>query len=237
MERTAKEGVVPFDPVETATDESLAFQYENGFYRTASISRFSKFVSHLDLFRLSSGIPGEIVECGVFKGASLFRWIKFRQLLENQSSRRVIGFDVFGEFPEATIEEDRRRRQQFVEAAGSSGPSVSELQTNLRSQNLDENVELIQGNVLETVPAYVSEKQQLKISLLNIDVDLYEPTLCCLENLFPRVVPGGVVILDDYGAFPGANRAIDEYFSEMNVHIEKLPHAHEIAYLVKKKAP
>ena len=74
---------------------SQHFEYENGFYLTASVDRFSKFVTHLDLFRRISGLAGEIVECGVFKGASLCRWIKFRALLENPSSRRIIAFDTF----------------------------------------------------------------------------------------------------------------------------------------------
>ena len=79
------------------------FHYENNFYITAPINRFSKFITHLDLFRRISNIRGEIVECGVFKGNSLMRWIKFRSLLENSFSRKIYGFDTFGKFPDASL--------------------------------------------------------------------------------------------------------------------------------------
>ena len=210
-----------------------AFVAENEFYRSASVSRFSKFVTHLDLFRRISHMPGEIVECGVFKGASLFRWIKFRALLENTHSRKIFGFDVFGEFPEAEFELDRRRRDQFVKEAGASGPSVDELKEILSVQQLGENVELIAGDVRETVPQLVAQRPELRIALLNIDVDLYEPTLCCLETLFPHVVPGGVIVLDDYGAFAGANSAIEQFFNDRGEKFQKFPFAHSITFVVK----
>ena len=95
------------------------FNYENNFYITAPVNRFSKFITHLDLFRKISNLRGEIVECGVFKGNSLMRWIKFRALLENSFSRKIYGFDTFGDFPDASIEEDRVKRQAFIDEAGS----------------------------------------------------------------------------------------------------------------------
>ena len=58
-------------------------------------------------------MSGEIVECGVFKGVSLSRLIKFRALLENPLSRKIIAFDIFGEFPEARYKADVKKRRQF----------------------------------------------------------------------------------------------------------------------------
>lgn len=210
------------------------FAIENEFYRTASVTRLGKFVTHLDLFKRSSGLPGEIVECGVFKGASLYRWIKLRDLLENSGSRKVIGFDVFGDFPEAASTVDKLRRQQFVDAAGARGPSKSEILKSLCEQNLVDNVELVEGDILKTVPTYIAHHEELRISLLNIDVDLYEPTRCCLEKFYPRVVSGGIVILDDYGAFPGASIAIEEYFKTLDVKIEKLPYSFSVSFVEKR---
>jgi len=69
-------------------------------------------------------------------------------------------------------------------------------------------VELVKGDVRETIPDYVRSTPGLRISLLNLDVDLYEPTLIALEHLYPRVVSGGVVIVDEYAmpGFPGESR-------------------------------
>ena len=76
-------------------------------------------------------------------------------------------------------------------------------------------------------------KQPLPISLLHIDVDTYEPTKICLDILYPHVVKNGVVILDDYGAFPGANKAIDEFFSNKPNVIKSLPYSSYISYVIK----
>jgi hypothetical protein len=209
------------------------FEYENGFYATAHPSRFSKFISHLEFFKQTGTVRGEIVELGVFKGNSFFRWIKFRDLLENTNSRKIIGFDSFGDFPEAGFEADKNKRAAFIsETNGGESISLEEMRQLLLQQRLDKNVELVKGDILKTLPAYIKANPHLKISLLHIDVDLFEPTKLALELLFPLVVKGGIIVLDDYGAFAGANKAIDDYFKD-NVEIKKLPYAHAIAYVVK----
>ena len=84
-------------------------------------------------------------------------------------------------------------------------------------------LELVVGDVTETVPKYVEEHPGLRISLLHLDVDLYEPTLVGLKHLYPLVVPGGVVILDEYGheKFAGESAAFDEYFGDCRPKDEK----------------
>ncbi|MEX2597046.1 MAG: TylF/MycF/NovP-related O-methyltransferase [Salibacteraceae bacterium] len=214
-------------------DQSRSFDYENGYFATSSTARISKFATHLELFQKSAHLRGEIVECGVFKGNSLFRWIKFRDLFENAMSRKIIAFDMFGEFPETDYEPDKRKRNEFIkETRGGVGISINEIEQILKSQQLYQNIQLVKGNLLETLHMYLQKNDELKISLLHIDVDIYEATKVSLELLFPHVVKGGVVILDDYGAFPGANKAIDAYF-EGKYEIQKLPYSHAISFVVK----
>lgn len=212
-------------------DFSKQFDYENKYYLTAPVNRISKFATHLELFRRVSGLAGEIVECGVFKGISLSRFVKFRSLFENSFSKKIIAFDVFGEFPEAQYALDKERRELFVKEAGSRSIRKNKLIYIFKKLNLYQNIELIEGNILETVPNYKKDNPQLRISLLHVDVDLYEPTKVCLREFYPSMVKGGIVILDDYGAFPGANKAIEEYFAEMNVKIRKLPYSHSISFV------
>lgn len=214
-------------------DLEKRFDYENGFYATADPSRFSKFISHLEFFKRTSNIRGEIVEFGIFKGNSFFRWIKFRDLLEQTSSRKVIGFDVFGDFPEANFEEDKLRRDAFVkETKGGKSISYDELIQLLEKQNLRKNVDIIEGDILKTLDVYLQNNPQLKISLLHIDVDLYEPTKYILESLYSKVTKGGIIILDDYGAFAGTNKAVDDFFKNQ-VEVKKLPYSNAISYIVK----
>ncbi len=219
--------------MEKLYDPDKRFEYENGFYATADPSRFSKFISHLEFFKQTSGIRGEIMEFGIFKGNSFFRWIKFRDLLEHTQSRKIIGFDIFGDFPDAGFEADKAKRDAFVkETKGGKSISEQELRQLLSSQNLDKNVEIIPGNILETLDEYLDKNPHLKISLLHIDVDLYEPTKAVLEKLYDRVTKGGIIIFDDYGAFAGANKAVDDYF-EGNREILKLPFSNAISYVKK----
>jgi hypothetical protein len=209
------------------------FEYENGFYATADPSRFSKFISHLEFFQRTSEIRGEIVEFGIFKGNSFFRWIKFRDLLEQASSRKIIGFDIFGDFPEANYKEDKLKRDAFVnETKGGKSISYEEINELLDSQNLNKNVEIIKGDILKTLDNYILDNPHLKISLLHIDVDLYEPTKIILEKLYTKVVKGGIIILDDYGAFAGTNKAVDDFFQN-KVEIKKLSFSNAISYIVK----
>jgi hypothetical protein len=214
-------------------DLEKRFQYENGFYATADPSRISKFVSHLEFFKRTSDVRGEIVEFGVFKGNSLFRWIKFRDLLEQTSSRKIIGFDIFGDFPEALFEEDKLKRDAFVnETKGGKSISYEEIISLLKDQNLYKNVDLIKGDILETLDVYLDNNPHLKISLLHIDVDLYEPTKYILERLYSIVTKGGIIVLDDYGAFAGTNKAVDDFFDNQ-IEVKKLPYSNAISYLVK----
>jgi hypothetical protein len=75
-------------------------------------------------------------------------------------------------------------------------------------------VELVAGDICETVPRYVKENPGLRISFLHFDCDLYEPTLIGLQYLYPLVSPGGVVLFDQYGIdeYPGESAAFDDFF-------------------------
>lgn len=214
-------------------DLDKRFEYENGFYATADPSRFSKFITHLEFFKQTSTVRGEILEFGIFKGNSFFRWIKFRDLLEQTSSRKVIGFDIFGDFPEAQFEEDKQRRDDFVsETNGGKSISLEEMQELLERQSLSKNVELVKGDILVTLKNYLSKNPHLKVSLLHIDVDLYEPVKEILALLYDRVSTGGIIILDDYGTFAGTNKAVDDFFNN-KAEVKKLPFSNTISYIVK----
>jgi hypothetical protein len=214
-------------------DLTKKFDYENGFYATADPSRFSKFITHLEFFKQTSTVRGEILEFGIFKGNSFFRWIKFRDLLEQTSSRKVIGFDIFGDFPAAQFEGDKQRRDDFVEETnGGKSISLEEMQELLDKQSLSKNVELIKGDILVTLKNYLEKNPHLKISLLHIDVDLYEPVKEILEQLYDRVSTGGIIILDDYGTFAGTNKAVDDFFNN-KAEVKKLPFSNTISYIVK----
>ncbi|OVE77194.1 hypothetical protein BVX99_03320 [bacterium F16] len=83
------------------------------------------------------------------------------------------------------------------------------------------------------MPKYLENNPALRISLLNLDTDIYEPAVTILDHLYPRLVPGGILIIDDYGVFPGETTAVDEYFDRKKVNINKFNFAPTPSYIVK----
>lgn len=218
-------------------DFSKDFLWENNFYLSCDITRISKILAHYELFRMTRGLAGEIVECGVFKGASLARFAAFREIFGSPFTNRVIGFDTFGDFPETGFGQDVKRRDGFIAAAGNQSISVEQMQQVLEHKGCARFIELVPGDITQTVPEYVAEHPELRISLLNLDTDIYEPAVTILEHMFPLIVPGGVLILDDYGVFPGETKAVDDYFRGRAVEIRKFPFCMTPCFIVKDAAP
>ncbi len=212
-------------------DPDKAFDYENGFYLTSDVRRIAKLLAHYEIYRKITSLHGAIVECGVFKGASFVRFATFREVLESARSRPIIGFDIFGRFPDQPIEQDNAYAKKFEAHAG-TGIEISDFEWFLKHKNLT-NYELVRGDITQTVPNYAAEHPELRIALLHIDVDVYTPTMAILESLYNRIVPNGVLVLDDYGTVAGETRAVDEFFATRRVSIQKLSFSHIPAFIVK----
>lgn len=214
-------------------DFSRNWEYENAFYLTCDNSRLGKILAHYELFKLVKDLPGDIVECGIFKGASFVRFAGFRDLLSSPDSHKIIGFDTFGAFPPSTLTEDAAHIKHWVENAGPQSISKVQLQQVLQKKGIT-NAELVEGDIVETVPRYMKDHPDLRISLLNLDTDIYDPAVAILKHLWPRVVRGGVLILDDYGVFPGETKAVDDFFKGTAVKIQKFPFAMTPCYIIKE---
>ena len=215
-------------------DFEKSFEYENNFYLSCDITRISKILAHYEAYKMIKEIPGEIVECGVFKGVSLVRFAMFREIFSNPFSKKVIGFDTFDKFPTTSFKDDDEARAKFIEAAGEDSISKKQLLEILEHKEINKFVELVEGDVTTTIPEYVKDNPELKISLLNLDTDIYEPAVTILEELYPRITKGGILLLDDYGTHPGETKAVDEYFHNKNVEIKKFPFTMTPCFIIKK---
>jgi len=211
-----------------------AFVHENNFYLSCDTSRIAKLIAQYELFKKTADIPGVIIECGVFKGASLIRFVHFREIFGLTNDKEVIGFDTFGEFPESTYAPDNELLEKFVQSAGSQSISVSQLKGVLGKKGVGRNISLIEGDITQSIPEFVKSNPDLKISFLNLDVDLYEPSLVILENLYPLLSPGGILLLDDYDKFPGETKAVDDYFKGKDVTVNHFPYVKSPCYIIKK---
>lgn len=164
-------------------------------------------------------IPGAVVECGVWRGGSMAA--AARTLLQaGCEERHLYLFDTFEGMPQpaerdvnwegaSALDIYRRElardgRSRWCYAAEAEVTKV------MAGTGYDQSkVHLVKGRVEETIPAAAPER----IALLRLDTDLYESTRHELTHLFPRLSPGGIIIIDDYGHWQGAREATDEYFA------------------------
>jgi hypothetical protein len=195
---------------------------------------FARYIAHFEIFRMILDVPGAIVECGVFKGQSLLTFAKLVDVLcPGDTIKRVIGFDTFTGFLDLAEADGRADAARGKVVGGwSAGDHLSVLEGAIDLTRRDsmiprfKRIELVRGDVRETIPRYVREQPGMRIALLHLDLDLYEPTKVALEYLYPLVAAGGVVILDEYGmpGFPGESAAFDEFFGDSRPKLRKFPY-------------
>ena len=178
-------------------------------------------------------MPGDVIEFGVYKSSSLIRFATFRKILENDFSRKIVGFDAFGKFPQniGNVNTDTEFIKKF-EAEGGNGLSKTEVDSILKYKNF-ENIELREGDVFETLPKWLLENPQTRISYLHLDLDVYAPTKFVLDEIWDRVVPGGLLVFDDYNAVEGATLAADEFLEAKKISLMKSPYYYLPSYIIK----
>lgn len=184
----------------------------------------TRFLAYYELFKLIQTKPGWVVECGIYRGFSFFALGKFLEIFcMGDKTRKLLGFDSFSGFS-ALHKEDGPADPCVTRIIGGTNPADfrDEFFELLKLNNLDcfaswaERFQVVEGDVLETIPEYVRKFPGLRISLLHIDIDLYEPVSVALEHLYPLVVPGGIVVMDEYAHrdWPGESAALKHYFKK-----------------------
>jgi predicted O-methyltransferase YrrM len=170
---------------------------------------------------VQAGLSGAFVECGVWKGGSAML-IALTLLQCGVRDREIFLFDTFeGMTPPGSQDLDLHGEHATALMAGSSGTVVAELvkaaagidgvHAAMASTGYDMRlVRLVKGDVMQTMP----RTQTLRICLLRLDTDFYDSTLAELRSLYPRLVKGGPLIIDDYGHWQGSRQAVEDYFAD-----------------------
>lgn len=165
------------------------------------------------LLSLIKDAKGDIVECGVAGGASLAIFLTLNR--NSPVKRHIWGFDSFEGLPTPG---DKDTGLKSIGKRGMFSDAIErKVLLDLRAIAIDENsvrdqVTLVKGWFSDTLSKYTGS-----IALLHLDADLYESTKCALENLWPKVVAGGIIALDEYQdseKWPGEKKAVDEYFAQ-----------------------
>jgi O-methyltransferase len=165
-------------------------------------------------------IPGDVVECGVWRGGSM--QAAARTLLSaGDTSRDLYLFDTFEGMPPPSERDIRRSDERSAEELMAEQVRERSLVWAVASledvrdgfERIDyprERLHFVKGRVEDTIPGQAPER----ISILRLDTDWYESTRHELEHLYPRLSPGGVLLLDDYGYWEGAREAVDEFLEQ-----------------------
>jgi hypothetical protein len=171
---------------------------------------------------LAAGIPGDIVECGVWRGGSAM--LCAMMIAEaGDKGRRVWLYDTFAGMAAPTekdVSSTGATTREVWEASQRAGhnewclATLEEVRANMATTGLgDGRVVYVQGKVEETLPAAAPGA----VALLRLDTDWYESTRAELTHLYPRLVHGGVLLVDDYGQWQGQRQAVDEYLEGLPV--------------------
>lgn len=168
-------------------------------------------------------IPGDIVECGVWKGGSMMA-VALMLLDLGECTRDLHLFDTFDGMSAPTgrdVAKDGVSAAELMARSDRNDPEsvwcrapLDGVKAALNTTGYDAaRMFFVQGRVEDTIPASAPDR----IALLRLDTDWYDSTKHELTHLFPRLSPGGVLIIDDYGHWAGARQAVDEYLSEYRV--------------------
>lgn len=165
-------------------------------------------------YLVRTGVPGALVECGVWRGGSMMAAAMTLRRL-GATDRELYLFDTFTHMPEPG-EEDvdlfgvpaSDVHEVAIKAEAFRYLPFDEVRLALASTGYPmERMHFVAGLVEETIPGQAPDQ----IALCRLDTDWYQSTAHEMEHLWPRLAPGGVLLVDDYGQYMGARKAVDEY--------------------------
>ena len=200
-----------------------SFDAYNAFLFEGTLDRFTKILVRYELYKMIADLPGDIVECGVFRGQGLLYWAKLIQIFNPLSPRKVIGFDTFAGVPDSVKDHSDRESSASFRDYSLVPASVMD---KARQQGLDHRIEIIAGDATGTIRQYAAERRGFRVALLNLDFDVYEPTKAALDALYERVVPDGLICFDEYAVHNwGESDAADEFLIGKRLRLSAIPWA------------
>lgn len=226
--RAEQEAGKNLERVFLASPDSVERKLDN-FPKYIRRQKLTRLLALYEIFKKILPIKGSIVECGVYRGFSLMAWANMSAVLEPANlTRRIYGFDTFEGFP--SVGEQDRNQLMEVSPGQLFADSFEELSELIRVYDSNRflghvgKVTLVRGDVMETIPRFLKENDHLLVSLLFLDMDLYEPTKLAIESFFPRMSKGAIIAFDelDNPIWPGETRALLDTVGAGRLRIERL---------------
>jgi hypothetical protein len=205
-------------PVEFSEADRAIFNYIWS-HRLTMVTR-ERLIATIMACKYALMLDGDFVECGVWRGGNA---LAAKMIFEHYRSDKTVWlFDTFSGMTQPTELDRTAKGEPALDKFETSQrgdhndwcyASLEDVDANFREAGVDlTNVCFIKGDVLETL----KDKLPERISVLRLDTDWYESTKAELKALYPRLVIGGVLLIDDYGHWAGARRAVEEYFETVD---------------------
>lgn len=211
----------------------------NGFILSADRRVFNKLIARTLIYDQVKAIPGDIVECGVFKGTGLYTFLKLKYIMNPNSSKKVVGFDYFDtqELLKSLSESERDTMNTLFNGRGFSHNNDYYMYLHERIINDGfslNDFELVCGDVSVTTKEYSENNTGFRISLLYMDLDLEKPTYDTLNNLWDNITKGGIVVFDEYGYNKWSeSKGVDMFIKERDLELKALNFMCPTAYIRK----
>jgi hypothetical protein len=215
------------------TGSSVGSTYEklDNFPKYVPRQALTRFLFRYELFRRILGVQGSVVECGVLFGGGLMAWAQLSAILEPVNhQRRIIGFDTFDGFVRIAAE-DRQGTSGFLRAGDYAVDSYADLREAVRLFDANRStghiskVDLVKGDITTTARRYLEDHPSTVVSLLYLDLDLFEPTKAAIELFVPRMPRGALIAFDQLNSelWPGETLAVLQSVGIRNLRIERPP--------------
>jgi len=192
-------------------------------------SALAKILFLNELYELINDRPGVIVEFGTWWGQNLALFENLRALHEPfNASRRVIGFDTFTGYP--SVSDQDRRSETIIEGGYKVSDDYESFLDSLLRYHEDNNVlrnvrktELVKGDVEKIAKDYFGKHPEIVIALAYFDMALYEPSKAAFEAIKPHLIPGSVLMLDEFNSreYPGETVAFQEVMGDLSFEFRK----------------
>ena len=201
----------------------------SGWLRTSIISRH---LAIYELYKLTLKLPGSLAEFGVWRGSTFFFLHKLIEIFnlsaheKNQmSNRQLFGFDTFKGFkkihkydhPTSFHMKKKPGKYNFDYKIFDEAFKYS-----ITNSKISKRIHLKKGDIKYTWKKFLKENPGIRFCMILIDMDLFEPTQIILKDIMKYIVPGGIIVFDEYGyaEWPGETKAVDKFIKKHNLKLK-----------------
>jgi len=192
-----------------------------------------RFITKYEIFKKILNVHGSIAECGGLFGGGIMSWAHLSAMLEPSNyTRKIIGFDTFKGFSSIS-NQDKFSISEFEHTDGIPKDALTDLKKCKELFDAKQ-IELVKGNVVNSVPKYLKDNPHTIVSLLYLDMDIYKPTKVALKNFLPHMPKGSIIVFDEINMkkWKGESIAVLESLNINKFKIERFSFDTHMSYTV-----